>query len=1361
MTNDTPKFPKRLRSHAIGDAGVTSFKSNCPEEWVIHKPSNDYGWDLFIELPIGESIQGLGFFAQLKSSDIPTYIKKNQFISVPLEVSTVNYLLSQPQPSMLSICDTHLPEKPIYWVWIREAIIEIEGKNVDWKNQKSISFRVPTANRLSKDNTDSIVSYIKGVFDDRIINAAITEMVLTPPSEPFRFNITAIENPAKRIRFQKAASILKDMGLVDSLEEDSEEKIHPLKDEDRKLLKEILQTSTLLSNFHDQEAETTLNNISMYIAQTTDGIKARYFNNRGVLDVHLRNKAQAVSNFKIATDLRPNNPKYKSNLLNSEYSLFHSQPKETNAIFPSDFEIRLEHLLEQYPNNATAHRLKAFLISERQGPIAAETYLVDSPAWSQEPLASRTCLAEIYKDRGNNERALTIMEDAEGLGLPLKGPDWSLKGLITLRLAMGDQGIEERTITAGFGPANLDLKHLEHAYKFFEKAIQEYSKIAFPRIAEGTLVNFTSVALMLAKPKEAEEKCIQFLAQHPNNESVRSSLASALIHQGRPSEALIYLKGLYGDHPDNFNHYKNLAIALLSSEEFEALLALIQEQERKGFLNKEEEGISRALAAQSFAEIGEWEDGEKQIQILKGDSSFARNTYVAEAEFIYRKTGDKAQALNIYRKSLEEFPDDVFLLTAACYLLGNPTQENAQEVADFIKKISPQRQLAPEEFIWLLKALLFLNLPEEAGEQLERAVLRYPVNRQLKFFQSMVLMQLGDEESAYQRVQDYLKIEKPYHALVEAAILAKDTGRLDDAIKLFEHSSQKVTEQKELGKIHCQLYALKKAKGATAKEILGHAIKFGETTSGDSEKEVQFFIMVLLSPGGVDADDGEIQHWLKETQQRMDRFVAEHPRHPGFRKFTLDKGLPPASQLQEVFTDVIAMALPYELATVPHRLSARNLNWPLSLRRKFFFGAGSLFDFFNTCTSSKDFAFGIHIMDKDNNLNSEVYVAQSADSACIDITGLLTLAEFDLLELLPRIFHRIYLARGTKHLLEKEFLHSKTPHHLATKINNWRLSHLDKIRVREAKPPQYKVPPQSAVQKSSTLLETSSSVSIDELFGDGIGETILLARKIGKPIFTDESVVRVLLDQQEEIPNFGTIAFLERLKNMHAIPELDIIKLRTQMIEKNFRYISFNSRDLTILIKEIVQTSSNGITSQQLSSHPILGVFLREFGETNVAVSSLFKVAIDWWLEILFDREIPDTYLCECMEVVSSRIAIWRPISGVLGSIEHEAEDRAALIWAGFLWNTYRREEGKAHIAWLGIKACCERIFPKTEKQIFVKFDLLPRKLVEFVKKDQGLTHNQKVTCFALLPFSFPMYELDKFPLENRFRELSTDILNM
>jgi hypothetical protein len=266
-----------------------------------------------------------------------------------------------------------------------------------------------------------------------------------------------------------------------------------------------------------------------------------------------------------------------------------------------------------------------------------------------------------------------------------------------------------------------------------------------------------------------------------------------------------------------------------------------------------------------------------------------------------------------------------------------------------------------------------------------------------------------------------------------------------------------------------------------------------------------------------------------------------------------------------------------------------------------------------------------------------------------------------------------------------------------------------------------------------------------------------LAQKLNCPLFTDEGVLRGELSKHFQIRCLSSLGFLTQLERSSVLPKGRTVELMAQMIQKNFRTIPFTSRTLYELFKAILNQTSEKITNQLLLDDPIFGVFLRQFGDTMVDFISLVMIAVEWWVAIILDNEIPNELLPECMKYPSSTLTIWRPLSGVLANVNDEAERLAATLWASFLWKCHRiGQASKAYDSWLAIKECCEHLFQdQYHKQHKIKFTLIPEKIVEIANKDNNLTAHQRLTCFVNLPLEFPQGNEDREILENRFRDLA------
>src|SRR5208283_1362733 len=149
MNSSEDKLPQRPISHVIGNKAVNAFSYKIKPEWVNNIIHQDYGADVLITIVQNEKVT-YDFFVQLKGHDKPSYIDNKHYISEPIEVKILNYLLLKPMPSMLCICDVNDDEK-LFYVWINEDIHRILNENPDWNKQETVIVRVPVSNVITRD----------------------------------------------------------------------------------------------------------------------------------------------------------------------------------------------------------------------------------------------------------------------------------------------------------------------------------------------------------------------------------------------------------------------------------------------------------------------------------------------------------------------------------------------------------------------------------------------------------------------------------------------------------------------------------------------------------------------------------------------------------------------------------------------------------------------------------------------------------------------------------------------------------------------------------------------------------------------------------------------------------------------------------------------------------------------------------------------------------------------------------------------------------------------------------------------------------------------------------------------------------
>ncbi len=1333
------KGPKRAQAHITGETALTTFNYCRPQEWVINEVKRDYGWDIIVSI-ISEQILREDFLIQLKGSRKPCYIDSNTAVTLILETATVDWLRIKTMPTMLCICDIGKKAKPLYWEWLNESLKEIEKKNPDWLRQKTITLRVPTTQRINESYKKQIESYVREFYVDLNISKEIGEVIA--PSfqiEKAQVRETFVRDPHEFVQ-QKVIPLLVDAGVVEPTGE-------ALSQEDQERLRRIKEVSAALNNFHDSEAEVVLDQLSTEIDAASEGVKARYNNNRGVLAVHNNDFEAALRFFETAHEKRPGDLKYDINLLSTQYELVTRDSSEHKQL-PADWENRLEFVLSKDKDFAPALRLKAYWMGHLKGAGSAENLLRNKPLWNQERVACSIALAEVYMREGNLEMAIDILAETENLSLELDGIYWTVYGDALFRKSLYMINVNSKNSTIeGPGPREMDTVSMNKACERYAKAFCWFESRGMPRLAEPTIINYSKSLVLFGRYAESEQICKSYLRQHSESYEVQFALAEALFYQQKYVEAIPLMQFVCRAQCTSPTVYNNLALCFFFAEEYEELVNLLKERQATGFINKHEEGLVRSLAAIAFWELGKINESRDQINRLESEPELLPESAITKASLAIKTGAPRKEAINIIRLASQDHPSNLRLLSHLALNLAPATPENSAEIEVCLRKVYQERQLILEEFSLLGTALMVLGKPEEAEQVFRQAFIRYPGELRFLCDRAYALMEMGDAEGAFTVMQVYIKHgQKDYSVLRNMGVIATDTNRLDTAIKLFAMALGKTQDEKEIAEIHCQLYELKKRRKGDPKDILRHVVEFGKRTHGKPESEARYLVMFFMSPLIPNEHmDTEAKEWVREFQARLAEFSNKYPNYPSFKTMKIPSGLSSEEMRQHFLAQLSEIMLPQYLATVPLQLAVRNQPWPLVFRAQYLPGYGSVFEYWDNCISSKEFGNAIHIFGDVNDLERESRIAEMAKVICIDITALLTLAQFGLLDALTGSFKEVVIARGTKLIVDNNIFGITGPHPLAQRIETWRLANRSKIRIRNPG-----ISTTHRIDKSGNhgaSLRVKNELSLDVQVASGTGD-LLLAQELGLPLYSDESIFRHWAEKDFQLSTLGTLGFMEKLVTHNTITNSQRTALIAKMIRMNLRTIPIRVSDLKTRLEELIRDFKKPgklPESQDFLNDDILGTLLKQFGDTTLNPLALVSLAVEWWVSVLFDRSIPGSILSECMKYPSWALSL-RTSGGVLSGIaSQEQENRAASIWAAFLWRCYRRNDKYVRDAWSALKSTCYRIFPDERKREQLLFELLPKHLGIMIEKDTSLNALQKMSCLVSLPQLFEQDERIKF----------------
>jgi tetratricopeptide (TPR) repeat protein len=1322
-----PEGPQRPRSLVVGNIALNRFNALRRQEWVENDSSrNDYGWDLFMGLEEKGMVLPEDFLVQVKGTDKPKYIEKGTKLTFPLETSTIKWLLRKPQPSMLAVCDTQDSGQPVYWVWLNDAVPAILQRNPQGLSQKTLNIHVPVENALGPATCQEIQDYVIRFHGDRRITENIGQVLL--PS----FGARTIDDPS-RYRDSPASFLTEHMGplvragVLEPLDPEAKTTIEALDPQDQRRFQLLRDVESALRDLRERDALAQIEGLEEEIANdASDYVRAKYHRIKGRLFQNMYRFSEATGQYENALVLRPKDPHCQADLLHVQFALAW-ETGQLAANLPGDWTGRVDKVLGKVPEECRLVRLKAVYIGQMKSPKEAEDFLRNSVSWEREPRETLGYIAHIYSWAGDLDRAEQALQEATERGMELDAIDWSLYGHVFLKKAFRKFGPTIDTPIYGAGPAGLDLVSLRKSAEWYAKAYRYFAGKGFPTASQETVVNYVIVLRLLGETKEGIGVCRSYLDQHPEDGHVHSALAACLLIEDNASAAVPHAKRAFEAEPESSLAFMNLASCLCQAEEYEELVSLVEARRRSGFRDKNEEGISLILAVIGLTEIGECGEAEKWVTHLESDGDVKRYAPIARATLYSKLAMDKAEVYQIFRTALKEYPRDPHLLTHFVAELLPLRSETASEIVSCLAATKGLRQLAPHEYHLLAKGLLLSKAADEADKVLAEANDRYPDHPLLLTEWVNVKTELGDEEQAYQLLMIVMDREGAnQRILYDLAVLAANTGRLDAAIKFFERAEGKAADAKEHGIIHRYLFQLRMERGDDATEILRHVVKFGKTVARP-EEEAAYLTMFMVAPKPEDlADDVEV--WIQDFQDRLKRFTSEHPDFRTFKSITIPEDIPEDKKGLHLMGEIWALRLPHALATAPLRQSARVMPWPLVFRAAHM-RSMSVFRYWSMCVQSSEFEDAIHIFNQGNDLRQETEAASTAGKVCVDITALLTLAETNRLDVLTECFDLIILARGTRQLAWTESSPIVGVHPLAEKISVWIEANQSKIRVRHAGNEVLETgdQPQVEVSAGGILLERKHA-PLNVMLPGGVGESLLLAEKLGIPLYSDESCVRQWATSIHGIRSFSTLDLARSLveKGKWTLDEETV--LVTDLIGRNFREVPFSILHLNSCLRRIVQACKRegvSVSSDALRTDDRMWLLMRRFGDSAITEQFRVRRALDWWLSIIGSDFFERTTLGACMSYPTDSVISPSRGSILVGRIpEHEPAEKAAELLTALLWNSYNRFEQHTADVWFAIKDSTGRLSAARDTAILT---LMPKFLFRVANSDLSLTGEKKI----------------------------------
>ena len=129
----------------LGEKQLSIHFKECGCCWQPRPLDPDLGEDFIIDIYDDGVSAGLGFYAQVKSSDnLSKYKLKNGDYSYPIEVKDLCHWRDYIPQVVLFLWDAK--QKHGYWQPVSEIVKDLDERVADWKNQEKVKVHVPSTN---------------------------------------------------------------------------------------------------------------------------------------------------------------------------------------------------------------------------------------------------------------------------------------------------------------------------------------------------------------------------------------------------------------------------------------------------------------------------------------------------------------------------------------------------------------------------------------------------------------------------------------------------------------------------------------------------------------------------------------------------------------------------------------------------------------------------------------------------------------------------------------------------------------------------------------------------------------------------------------------------------------------------------------------------------------------------------------------------------------------------------------------------------------------------------------------------------------------------------------------------------------
>lgn len=887
-----------------------------------------------------------------------------------------------------------------------------------------------------------------------------------------------------------------------------------------------------------KEYEIILNELNLETEEIDPHIRFRVFNNLGVCELNLNNQIEAANFFEKAYASEPDLP-----MAICKYAL-----SKVLKDVPADGLIIIEELLKKYPEDDQAISTKANILYSLDRQAELITFLKGK---------NKTALVfwyEGFKQMSQQSYEMAISSFENFIRLEPKNSSAFL--LIAQNIMIGTREIiKNNPLPPDKLPKELKNK-FSYAIDCINKAIELFKNTEQKNELETAYINLSGCYIALGLSEEAINAASEAIAINRNSEIAYQNKGIAHLKLSQYKDALksfqIY-KSLGGEDADVEKH---IAFCSLRIGDLQAAEKLITDLlERQPELDLDIADLAVDLYSRRL-------DNEKLNPLLKRlEEEFPSNSQALTIRGLYLRKIGQDGAEKLLQQAFENASSDYERMLAETDLADLfYDQKNYIKASEFYKK---HLNIHDGNHATFRYAQSLYNSGEYG------TLLEWIDSLDIDLRHQMIIQQveantnlsLGNLDKASQLFKDlFEKNPNSFQYIVYYGMCQFRLGREDIAKNAFDAIKNRVSDTQDLMIVSGGYEFIGELETA-----IGLSFRALEK-DGNNPKAHLLFISTFLKREG-DKEEKIDDKYVKAFQKSIKEFNSRFPEEKAFQGFEIKDG-----DMSQMLKIVDQMAEMTDNAANLYKSSQAPISTVPILTGK------NSFDVWAAFTQMPEVGIKISFGTLEEVKKEMLAIGEYYNrSIVIDIYPLFLLSYLNQLEVLPRIFKRIYVHQSildklTEIIEDRRFYGRKGAGVIGKIDGKYQMIENNSEQNKKILEILEKIKEFIISNPNIKIIGLSKEYPTDKNIINALDErtkcSILLAQELNVPIYCDDRLLRAIIDQDYKIKSFSSQTLFAFAYNKNIISLDKLYELKKGMVVLNYDFISIDANFIYDCLKK-------------------------------------------------------------------------------------------------------------------------------------------------------------------------------------------------